>query len=143
MSRDAALYLDTSVALRATLERGTTPEIEARIAAAPALITSRLSVVESARALLRLRRHGGVAERNLADARRELDALWSRCELWELSVAVCELASHVDGLGRPDGQRIWSRRSDLASTADGGAFSIAASRAFASPRTNATCTRQS
>ncbi|MGH7309196.1 MAG: type II toxin-antitoxin system VapC family toxin [Candidatus Rokuibacteriota bacterium] len=95
MSRDASLYLDTSVALRATIEHGTTPEIEARIAAAPALVTSRLSLVESARALLRLRRHGGVAERSLADARRELDALWSRCELWELSAAVCELACHV------------------------------------------------
>ena len=36
-----------------------------------------------------------MAESRLADARRELDALWSRCELWELSPAVCELASHV------------------------------------------------
>jgi len=94
-SPDAPLYLDTSVALRATLERGTTREIEACIAAAPALVTSRLSLVESARAILRLRRQGGVAESRLADARRELDALWSRCELWELSPAICELAAHV------------------------------------------------
>jgi len=89
------LYLDTSIALRATLERGTTPEIEARIAAAPVLVTSRLSVVESARALLRLRQQGSVAEGRLADARRELDALWTRCELWELTPAVCDLACHV------------------------------------------------
>ena len=77
MPPGAALYLDTSVALRATLERGTTPEIEARIAAAPALVTSRLSLVESARALLRLRQQGSVAEGRLADARRELDGLRS------------------------------------------------------------------
>jgi len=89
------LYLDTSIALRATLERGTTPEIEARIATAPVLVTSRLSVVESARALLRLRQQGSVAEGRLADARRELDALWTRCELWELTPAVCDLACHV------------------------------------------------
>jgi predicted nucleic acid-binding protein len=95
VSRQAPLYLDTSVALRATIERGTTPEIETRIAAAPALVTSRLSLVESARVLLRLRRRGGVPERSLADARRELDGLWRRCELWELSLGVCELASHV------------------------------------------------
>ena len=88
-----ALYLDTSVALHATLEQGTTPEIENRIAAAPVLVTSRLSLVESARALLRLRVQGGVPESRLADARRELDALWNRCELWELSPAVCDLAS--------------------------------------------------
>ncbi|MCI0657016.1 MAG: PIN domain-containing protein, partial [Acidobacteria bacterium] len=94
MHSGTPLYLDTSIALRATLERGTTPEIEARFAAAPVLVTSRLSVVESARALLRLRQQGSVAEGRLADARRELDALWTRCELWELTPAVCDLACH-------------------------------------------------
>ena len=75
-------------------EQGTTPEIENRIAAAPVLVTSRLSLVESARVLLRPRvQGGGVPESRLADARRELDALWNRCELWELSPAVCDLAS--------------------------------------------------
>jgi predicted nucleic acid-binding protein len=93
MAAGHALYLDTSVALRATLEQGTTPEVEHLIAAAPVLVTSRLSLVESARALHRVRVQGGVSERRLADARRELDALWNRCELWELSPAVCDLAS--------------------------------------------------
>lgn len=63
-------------------------------------MTSRLSLVESARALLRLRQHGSVAEERLADAGRDLATLWSRCELWELSPAVCDLASHV-APGRP------------------------------------------
>jgi predicted nucleic acid-binding protein len=98
MGSGAALYLDTSVALRATLEQGTTPEVENRIASAPVLVTSRLSLVESARTLLRVRLRGGVAESRLSDVRRELDHLWSRCELWELSPAVCDLA----GLLVPD-----------------------------------------
>lgn len=89
------LYLDTSAALRATLERGTTPEIEGRIASASALVTSRLSLVESARAFHRLRQQGGIAAARLADARREVDALWHRCELWELTPTVCDLATHV------------------------------------------------
>jgi predicted nucleic acid-binding protein len=93
MASVAALYLDTSVALRATLEQGTTPEIESRIAAAPVLVTSRLALVESARALLRVRIQGSVPENRLADTRRELDALWSRCEVWELTPAVCDLAA--------------------------------------------------
>jgi predicted nucleic acid-binding protein len=93
MAARAALYLDTSVALRATLEQGTTPEIEARIAAAPVLVTSRLSLVESARALLRVRLQGAASESRLADLRREIDGLWNRCELWELSPAVCNLAA--------------------------------------------------
>lgn len=93
MASGAALCLDTSVVLRATLELGTSPEIENRIADAPVLVTSRLSLVESARALLRVRLQGAVPESRLADARRELDALWNHCELWELSPAVCDLAS--------------------------------------------------
>jgi predicted nucleic acid-binding protein len=36
-----------------------------------------------------------VAESRRADARRELDTLWSRCELWELSPSVCDLAALV------------------------------------------------
>ena len=59
------------------------------------LVTSRLSLVESARAFLRLELQGGMAETRLADARRDLGALWNRCELWEVSRAVCELASRL------------------------------------------------
>lgn len=58
-------------------------------------MTSRLSLVESARAFHRLREQRGTAEARLADARREVDALWHRCELWELTRAVCDLAMHV------------------------------------------------
>lgn len=90
-----ALYLDTSAVLRAVLESGTTPELERDIRNATVLLTSRLSRVEAARALLRLRVLALASEESLADAARELDALWSRCELWELTPAVCELASEV------------------------------------------------
>jgi predicted nucleic acid-binding protein len=89
------LYLDTSAVLRAVLENGTSPEVEAKIAAAPALITSRLALVESSRALHRLRQLGQVSEAKLADAQREVASLWARCELWELTPAVCEMARQV------------------------------------------------
>jgi predicted nucleic acid-binding protein len=91
----ACLYLDTSAVLRAILENGTSPELEARIAAAPAIVTSRLSIVESSRALHRLRLHGKVSEARLADAQREISAVWARCELWELTRSVCEMARQV------------------------------------------------
>ena len=81
MPPGSPLYLDTSVALRATLERGTTPEIEARIAAAPLLVTSRLSLVESARALLSPDYSRRVCLRSEPPA-RALFALWrvsTRC----------------------------------------------------------------
>jgi predicted nucleic acid-binding protein len=89
------LYLDTSAVLRAVLESGLSPDIEARIAGAPALVTSRLALVESARALLRLRLQGRVAELALADAERDIEDLWRRCEIFELSAAVCDLARRV------------------------------------------------
>ncbi len=96
----ACLYLDTSAVLRAVLESGSSPEVETKIAAAPALITSRLSLVESARAFHRLRQLGQVSELRLADAQREVTSLWSRCELWELTAAVCDLARQVSP-GKP------------------------------------------
>lgn len=89
------LYLDTSAVLRAILENGTSREVEDLIATAPALITSRLSLVESSRALHRLRQLGEVGEAKLADAQREITAVWARCELWELTPSVCEKARQV------------------------------------------------
>ena len=91
----APVYLDTSAILRAVLETGATPEIEERLARAPMLITSRLALVEAARAMLRLRRDGRVAEAALADAERDIEALFRRCEIFELSAAVCDLARQV------------------------------------------------
>ena len=90
-----ALYLDTSAVLRATLEAGTTPEVEALIASSRILVTSRLSLVESARALIRARQLHRASEKDLAEVQGELDSLWSRCDIWELTESVCELASHV------------------------------------------------
>ena len=75
-------------------ERGS-PDLEARIARAPVLITSRLSLVEASRALHRLRQLGQISETKLADADRELSAVWAHCELWELTAAVCERARQV------------------------------------------------
>ena len=91
----SALYVDTSAVLRATLETGTTREVEARLESAQTLLTSRLTLVEAARALLRVRQLGRVSESRIADVERELEQLWARCELWELTPAVCELARHV------------------------------------------------
>ena len=78
-----ALYLDTSAVLRATLETGTTPEVEGLMASSRILLTSRLSLVECARALIRARELHRVSERDLADVQSELDSLWSRCGIGE------------------------------------------------------------
>lgn len=89
------LYLNSSAILRPVLEQGLAPEVEQRINAADVLITSRLSLVETARAFLRVRLLGERAEAVVADAERDVNALWRRCELWELTREVCERAEIV------------------------------------------------
>ena len=89
------LYLDTSAVLRAALETGMSPAIEARLRAARVLVSSRLSLVESCRAFLRLRALGGTPEAHLVDAERDVAAIWSRCELWEVTPSVCETACAI------------------------------------------------
>jgi predicted nucleic acid-binding protein len=90
-----ALYLDTSAVLRAILERGTSPGIETRIRTAEVLLTSRLSIVEASRTIQRLRQLGQLSETKLADVEREIESVWARCDLWELTPAVCEAARRV------------------------------------------------
>jgi predicted nucleic acid-binding protein len=88
------LYVDTSAVLRAVLERGLTPDVEAKLDAAQFLITSRLSLVETGRALTRLRCEG-VPESRIAEAGHEIDAIWARCTVWEITTAVCDLAATI------------------------------------------------
>lgn len=96
MSEPASiLYLDTSAVLRAVLERGLSPEVEQRLGSARYLMTSRLALVEAARSLLRLRALKQLSEEALADAGREIDSLWARCVIWELTPAICDLAAQV------------------------------------------------
>jgi predicted nucleic acid-binding protein len=89
------VYLDTSVVLRAVLERGLSPDEEGRIGEARFLTTSRLAHVESARALLRLRTEQRLSEAALADVAREIDSLWARCTIWEMTPGICDLAAQV------------------------------------------------
>jgi predicted nucleic acid-binding protein len=89
------LYLDSSAILRPVLEQGFSPDVEKRINDADVLITSRLSLVETARAFLRVRLLAERPEAVVADAEREVAVLWRRCEIWELTREVCELAELV------------------------------------------------
>lgn len=91
----SGLYLDTSAFLRATLEAGTTPAIETQIATAGTLITSRLTLVESSRALIRARETRRISELVRADVQRQLDQVWARCNIWEVTRAICERAAVV------------------------------------------------
>jgi predicted nucleic acid-binding protein len=90
-----AFYVDSSAILRAVLEQGLTPYVEERLDSADLLITSRLALVETARVLLRLRRLAEKSEAFIADAERALRGVWKKCEVWELTREVCDLAEAV------------------------------------------------
>jgi len=89
------LCVDTSAVLRATLEAGTTPDLEAQIASADALITSRLTLVECSRALIRAVELERISEIQRADVLRQLDELWSHCHIWEITRSICDHAAVV------------------------------------------------
>lgn len=90
-----ALYLDSSAILRPVLEAGLSPEVEERLSTAEILLTSRLSLIETARAFLRARLLDEKPEAVIADAERAVRSLWRHCEIWELSREVCELAEVI------------------------------------------------
>ena len=90
-----SIYIETSALLRAILEKGTSAGVEKQILEADVLVTSRLSIVECARALLRARTTDRFPEGVLADQERQLSAFWQQCEIWEVSASVCELAQAV------------------------------------------------
>jgi len=91
----AGLYLETSAVLRATFESGTSPDVEARLRAADRLLTSRLTLVEVARAVHRARRDGRFPEARLANVERAFAALWQRTTIWEITHEVADLAAQV------------------------------------------------
>jgi predicted nucleic acid-binding protein len=88
-------YLDSSAVLRPILERGFDPDVEALIGRAESLVTSRLSLIETARAFLKVRRLGEMSESSIADAERWVRGLWRRCEVWEMNREVCDLAETI------------------------------------------------
>ncbi len=92
----SVVYVDTSAALRATVETGTTPAVEDRLIEAETLLTSRLALVESARTFHRLRFLGEIPEERLDRLKNEVDDLWDHCEIWELTPEICELAASLE-----------------------------------------------
>lgn len=88
-------YLDTSAVLRAVVETGTSSDIESALASAQLLLTSRLSKVESSRVFHRLRLEGKHSETQLADLEEEVESIWVRSEIWELTSNVCNFAARI------------------------------------------------
>ena len=90
------IYVDTSAALRAILEAGTSPEIEQQLVEADVLVTSRLALVESARAFHRLRFLGELTEEQCDHFRAKAEELWAHCEIWQISPEICDLAASLE-----------------------------------------------
>jgi len=70
------LYLDTSAAIKLYVEEAGTPAVVARVGAAEAVATVRVTYAEARAALARHRREGGLTPVGLRRAVRELDREW-------------------------------------------------------------------
>jgi len=91
----APLYLETSALLRVLFRQRPYAGILERIAAAERLVTSRLTRIESARALLRAAREPGVEPAAAARAEQDVARLFDRVALLEISPEVAALAERV------------------------------------------------
>jgi predicted nucleic acid-binding protein len=89
------VFVDSSAVIRASLERGASRSVERALASGAALIVSRLALVETSRALLRAQLDARVPADALAKADADVEGLWRRCEIWEMSRAVCDEARRI------------------------------------------------
>jgi predicted nucleic acid-binding protein len=86
------VLVDSSVVVRAVLERGLPRAVARAVAASSALVVSRLALVETARALDRAQAEGRVTNEMFAKAQEQVAELFGRCEIWEVSRSVCDAA---------------------------------------------------
>ena len=89
------LLLDSSVAVRAVLEKSLSTKTRRLLASSSVLMASRLALVESARAILRAKIEGRISEPGLTRAESDLRDLWTRCEVWEISRSICSEATEI------------------------------------------------
>lgn len=90
-----ALYLETSALLRVLFRQEPFAGTLERISGAERLATSRLTRIESARALLRAAREPDVDPAQVARAEQDLARLFDRVELLEISPEVGSLAERL------------------------------------------------
>lgn len=91
----AVLYIESSAVLRALLDRDADAKIVELIADARANFVSRLTHLECARAIHRLRARSTGAPPALEGVERSMSELWDRCETLELDAAVFADAARV------------------------------------------------
>jgi predicted nucleic acid-binding protein len=89
------ILVDSSAVVSAVLERGLSPKALRAIAASPALVVSRLALVETGRALYRAHNEKRISAAGLMRVQGEVEELWARCELWEITRAVCKEATMI------------------------------------------------
>jgi predicted nucleic acid-binding protein len=87
------ILIDSSAVVRAVLERGLSAKALRAMAASSALVVSRLCLVETSRALCRAHNEKRISAADLLRVQSEVEALWARCEIWELTRSICKDAA--------------------------------------------------
>ncbi len=95
MSGTEPIYLDSSALLRVVFAQGERSLLARRLRGATAIHTSRLTLVECERAVLRLRAGPNRVEREIARIEIELQEIFDRAEVREISASICALAGRI------------------------------------------------
>ncbi len=118
----SAVYLETSVLLHLLFREPGYERWFEEVKKADRILTSRLTWIESHRALIRLSLDVGEGTMALADLQRSLSAYFSRMDLFEMTPEICELASRIaprsrlrtlDAIHLATFHELRKRRSDL------------------------------
>jgi predicted nucleic acid-binding protein len=89
------IVIDSSAVVGAVLEKGLSPKALRAVAESSTLIVSRLALVETGRALSRAHTEKRITASGLLCAQGEVEELWARCEIWELTRSVCKEAKEI------------------------------------------------
>ena len=86
------IMVDSSTILGAVLDSGLSRKVARVLATSSALLVSRLALVETSRALQRAHNENRITMAGLMRAQGAVEEFWARCEIWELTRAICQEA---------------------------------------------------
>ncbi len=93
--KTVALYVDSSVVVRATLEQGLSADLEKRLHSAQQWLTSRLSTIETMRALQRAQNMGRIDEAAALRLLDEVRGFFAATYILEMTPRICDLAAQL------------------------------------------------
>ena len=95
-----SIYLETSALLRVIFSQNESEKIIVQMQKANHIITSRLTLVETERAIIRLTLDHPAIDKKRSDLERDLRQIFARVDFVEIDQKVCDLATRISPKSR-------------------------------------------